>query len=104
MVWCAPFHSFLISTLNDFCNLRLGTAVELYGSYTNASYVVSLDDGPLENNTVTLASTGQMLLASFNGLQNSEHTVTLIAHPQPVPSSYIAFDRAVVTATVDLIK
>lgn len=45
---------------------------------------------------------GSEVLASFSNLQLDTYTVTLTAQTLSSPSSFIAFDRAVITSAVEV--
>ena len=75
-----------------------GTGIDLYGNATCAQFQVSLDS---RNGGGGFANPLANLLASYSGLQLDTHTVTLTADTLSSPSSFIAFDRAVITSAVE---
>ena len=93
----SPFSLPLITLTFDRLTLSAGTGIDLYGNATRAVFEVILDG----SNTVP-ATPGSNLLASFSGLPPTTHTVTLTAYTLSTPSSFIAFDRAVITSAVDV--
>jgi len=56
----------------------------------------------LDGSSTAPANPGSNLLASFSNLPLDTHTVTLTAHTLSSPSSFIAFDRAVITSAVEV--
>jgi len=76
---------------------HLGTGVELYGNTTLATYQVTLDGTTPSNKDLVSSDTN--LLVSFQDLPDMQHTVTLTAYTQSKSTSFVAFDRAVITAS-----
>ncbi|KAF9650651.1 hypothetical protein BDM02DRAFT_3127622 [Thelephora ganbajun] len=81
-----------------------GTGIDLYGNTTGcATFEVSLDrksggGGPVN----ALVNSSSNLLVSFSNLRLDNYTVTLTAQTLSSPSSFIAFDRAVITSAVQV--
>jgi hypothetical protein len=78
-----------------------GTGIDLYGNATRAAFEVSLDrkDGGKASGDV-LVGPSLNLLASFSDLPLDTYTVTLTANTSSSPSSFIVFERAVITSAV----
>ncbi|KAF8588650.1 hypothetical protein K439DRAFT_1334800 [Ramaria rubella] len=77
----------------------VGTGISLFGSAFKAAYTLSLDGGE-----PSLGLPTGELLGAYQGLEQKQHTIALIAHPNASlinPDSYVAFDRALLNATVD---
>lgn len=81
----------------------IGTGVELYGKVAEASYTAILDGSSMDD-MVNLASSDPEMLVGFQNLPDGQHTVTLTVHTQSNSSSFVAFDRAVITASVNANK
>lgn len=85
-------------TAHDGATLTLrwiGTAIQLYGSATAASYTVTLN-GTIQDGTTARPEQG--LLFEVDDLPNQDHLLVLTAHVNST-MSLIEFDRAVVTAS-----
>jgi len=77
--------------------LCTGTGIDLYGNATHALFDVSLD-----GSTSPPANPNSTLLASFSNLRLDTHKIILTAYTLQSPSSFIAFDRAVITSAVEV--
>ncbi|KAH6906365.1 hypothetical protein BKA70DRAFT_406931 [Coprinopsis sp. MPI-PUGE-AT-0042] len=76
-----------------------GTTVQLQGNVTDASYSVELDG---EVVTDLQAIPSQNVLATFQGLNNVQHTVSITARipsDQRTESSLVVFDQAIIAST-----
>ena len=79
--------------------LCTGTGIDLYGNATHALFDVSLD-----GSSTTPANPNSTLLASFSNLPLGAHKIILTAYTLSSPSSFIAFDRAVITSAVEVMN
>jgi len=87
-----PYH--VTSFVGSSASLTFrGNAVYVFG-VANCTYDVALDSDVKAMNVVR--STVGDLLASFTGLQNGDHTITISPHPS-LPDERIAIDKAIVT-------
>ena len=83
--------------------LWTGTGIDLYGNATNAAFQVSLDrktGGGSSGNALVDPSSN--ILASFSNLQLDTYIVTLTTRTSSSPSSFVAFDRAVITSALEV--
>ncbi|KAF9241837.1 hypothetical protein BU15DRAFT_73177 [Melanogaster broomeanus] len=73
-----------------------GTGIDLIGSATDASYQITLDGIPTTSYSPDPANT---ILASFNDLVNTNHTLllTTIITNTSSPNSFVIFDNALIT-------
>jgi hypothetical protein len=80
-----------------------GTGIDLYGNATNAAFNISLDrkDGG-QTSGDALVDPNSNVLASFSDLSLDSYTVTLTAHTSSSPSSFLAFERAIITSAVEV--
>ncbi|KAF9792600.1 hypothetical protein BJ322DRAFT_60191 [Thelephora terrestris] len=80
-----------------------GIGIDLYGNATLAAFEVSLDrkNGGSGSGDVMVGPSSN-LLASFSNLPLDTYTVTLTANTSSSPSSFIAFERAVITSAVEV--
>ncbi|KAF8659700.1 hypothetical protein AX16_001803 [Volvariella volvacea WC 439] len=82
-------------------NLRVqGTGIQLLGLAANISYVTILDGEHVQSPTV---DSNENILASFQNLTNSVHSLTLqvvapVSQPSP-PTSVLFFDRALINTS-----
>ena len=100
----SPFplsRKFFALVTSDRLTPHPGTGIDLYGNATLAAFEVSLDrkSGGSSSGNV-LVNPGSNLLASFSELLLDTYTVTLTANTSSSPSSFIAFERAVITSAV----
>jgi len=79
--------------------LCAGTGIDLYGNATHALFDISLD-----GSITTPPSPASTLLASFSNLRLDTHKIILTAYTLSSPSSFIAFDRAVITSSVEVMN
>ena len=83
-----------------------GTGILIYGLAINSSFSVDLDGA---NSTTSLlpsnsvVNSGSEILASFTGLQQSDHLLTLTTHVHD-ENGLLMFERAVITASADTSK
>ena len=96
-----PRESFASLTF-DRLILWTGTGIDLYGNATLASFQASLYPSTTASSGTPLVTPGSDLLVSFSNLRPATYTVTLTAQTSSSPSSFIAFDRAVITSTVNV--
>jgi hypothetical protein len=78
------------------CVIRdTGTGIDLIGSVTNALYNISLDGLP----SAYFADPANTILASFNDLANTNHSLllTTIITNITSPDAFLIFDKARVT-------
>ena len=82
---------------------RTGTGIDLYGNATQAAFEVMLNskNGARGSGDV-LVGPGSNLLASFSNLALDTYTVTLTANTSSSPSSFIAFEKAIITSAVSV--
>ncbi|KAF9446217.1 hypothetical protein P691DRAFT_674052 [Macrolepiota fuliginosa MF-IS2] len=78
-----------------------GTSIQLFGNTTSqATFALTLDGASVQPNQNQTNSTLN-LLASLDGLPNTNHSLTLTAHTpevqDPPDSSLLVFDKAVIT-------
>ncbi|KAF8840701.1 hypothetical protein BDN67DRAFT_968142 [Paxillus ammoniavirescens] len=73
-----------------------GTGIDLIGTAVNASYQLILDGFPT---TAYSSDPANTILASFNDLPNSNHTLLLTTNITNTisPNSFVTFDKALVT-------
>jgi hypothetical protein len=73
-----------------------GTGIDLMGTAANASYQLILDGIPT---TAYSSDPANTILASFNDLPNSNHTLLLTTNITNTisPDSFVTFDKALVT-------
>ncbi|KAF9227156.1 hypothetical protein BS17DRAFT_775055 [Gyrodon lividus] len=73
-----------------------GTGIHLMGTATDASYQLTLDGIPTTSYSPDPANT---ILASFNDMDNTNHTLllTTIITNTISPNSFVAFDKALIT-------
>ncbi|PPR01256.1 hypothetical protein CVT24_006020 [Panaeolus cyanescens] len=75
-----------------------GTGIQLLGNATLASYLITIDG----QNATPRPDVSQNILTSIDGLEDTSHTVTLIAQTQPEStdtSSMLVFDKAVLISS-----
>ncbi|KIJ68089.1 hypothetical protein HYDPIDRAFT_25534 [Hydnomerulius pinastri MD-312] len=90
--------SYHYTNLNDasFMIEWNGTGIDLMGTATDASYQLTLDGFP----TISYSSDpAHTILASFNDLDNTNHTLllTTIITNASSPNSFVIFDKALIT-------
>jgi hypothetical protein len=76
-----------------------GTGIQLFGNASQASYDLTLDGTSSPANSSSLADG---ILADFQGLNDTSHTVTLTVHTSssPSPDTFVAFDQALITSAL----
>lgn len=97
-----PSPEILRSTLRSI-DSDTGSGIDLYGNATRATFQVGLNrkSGGKTSGDVLVGPSSD-LLASFSNLPLDTYTVTLTANTSSSPSSFIAFERAVITGAVEV--
>lgn len=105
-------HSDTVCT--DCTYLVTGTAIHLYGIADRSSFSISLDETetPTQFNAArqpdNLSDPATQVLASFTGLAQADHILSLTAHFTNTANGsdiegLLIFDRAVITASTGLV-
>lgn len=77
--------------------IMAGTNIQLFGNSSQATYNITLD-GVYTQAYSSLPADN--LLVEFQDLSDADHTLTLTVHTaaSPTSDSYIAFDKAIISA------